>query len=502
MAGFNGFNTNALMPTPLQQSNPLEMAGQAATLKNALLGNQIQQSEYDAKMAQGNALLGATDASGRTDYGKARATMAGNPKAAYGAADAFQSQNVSRNQDILNQDAQLSLEQHQSKAAANAMGETYNAPTNTNLDGYAAFQKTLTPHASAQIDAIRDQVKSLPTVEQRQQALKSAFTAHMGQDAASRAFGAPSTMSDGQNNYGGTTDQYTGAFTPASRMQLKTSPEYNNTYADREIMTPQGLKKQSMTNAQYAAYQQQHGGFTGRVDVTGNGSSKTPDTAIPIGAEEQTKTGLAIKNELAGNVQSYRDENTNWRNITGLIHAMASDNQFRGLKLAEASNLASKLGWGGNYATLVQELDKAAGKARQSMMQGGSGPHTNAGMQEISHITPSTELTIPAALALAHEGITDTSNKIRRGMYVQKVENPMDVPRSLGEYDALYDPRFETIQRLGPQEGRAYAASHIADKAQYAASVRRMAQAQRDGKYDFGLTPAQVDRILGHANGR
>ncbi|MFT9298778.1 MAG: hypothetical protein ABF542_11805 [Gluconobacter sp.] len=101
-----GFNTNALMPTPLaQQTNPLEFASQAIGVRNALLGNKIQQAKYDADMAQGNALLGATGADGRTDYAKARAAMAADPAAAYGAAQAVREQNVARADDLAHTEA-------------------------------------------------------------------------------------------------------------------------------------------------------------------------------------------------------------------------------------------------------------------------------------------------------------------------------------------------------------------------------------------------------------
>ncbi|MFT8953116.1 MAG: hypothetical protein ABF979_12680 [Gluconobacter sp.] len=94
------------LPTPLtQQTNPLEFATQAIGVRNALLGNKIQQAKYDADMAQGNALLGATSPDGRTDYAKARATMAADPAAAYGASRAVREQNAVRADDLANTEA-------------------------------------------------------------------------------------------------------------------------------------------------------------------------------------------------------------------------------------------------------------------------------------------------------------------------------------------------------------------------------------------------------------
>lgn len=488
--------------------NPLEVAKQSAELRNALLSNKIRQSEYDSKWTAGNALLGNTDANGNVNWGKARGDYAqkvqANPDIAYGAADNFSSNNTAQSGTAKASDDELSFQEHARNAVAGAFIRAAQNPTDANIRGAGAFIAHLTPGAQAQIAGATRDLLTLPTAQQRSEAIKTLATTTLpGHEQISQTFGTPANVDDGNNILSGTqaSGMDGGAFTPAGSLQKQTSPEFNGTYHDRTIMTPKGPVTIPMTNAQYAAYHAKMGGFTGRVDVTGNGSSDLPSTAIPVGAEEQAKTGLAIKNSLANNIQSYRDEEINYRNMAGLLDAL-KDGRFRGMTLAQASNLANKLGWGGQYATLTQELAKAAAKTRQSMMNSGSGPHTNAGMEELSHISPSPEMTIPAALALVHEGITGASQNGRRAAYAQKIENPMDVPRELSEYDALYEPRFATIQRLGPKEGREYANTHIADKAQYAASVRRMAQAQREGKYDFGLTPQQVDRILGPQNGR
>lgn len=226
---FGGFNTNALMPERLQTANPLEMAGQAISYKNALLGNKIQQAEYDARLAQGRALQGATDASGRTDYARARATMAADPAAAYGAAEAYSAQNRNRAEDVLNQDEQLAFQSHASAAAADGMGRVIADPTDANVKGYAAFMSRLTPAAAGQIGTIADQVMALPTKVQRVEALKAAFTAHMGQEASSRVFGAPTMVDDGRTIQTGTQGPAMdgGAFTPTGGVQRQVSPEFN-----------------------------------------------------------------------------------------------------------------------------------------------------------------------------------------------------------------------------------------------------------------------------------
>lgn len=492
------------MPTALpQQTNPLEFASQAIGVRNALLDNKIQQAKYDAEMAQGNALLGATGADGKTDYAKARATMAGDPAAAYGAADAFSAQNRSRHEDVLNQDEQLSWQEHARDAMAGAFIRAANNPTDANIRGAGAFISSFLPAARDQITTGTKNLLSIPTPVQRSEAIKTlAVSTLPGHERIAQTWGTPTSVDDGQTIQTGTqaSGMDGGAFTPAAGVQRRTSPEFNSTYTNRTIMTPKGPVTMPMTQSQFDIYNGTHGGFTGRVDVTGNGTNGLPATAVPAGADDQAKVGREIKNHLAGQQEGYAQSLATLRNLDSMLAKIPSDARSR--NLVELQNDLSKWGINLGNTTLPQEIDKAGATVRQQIMDSSSGPHTNAGLADVEHITPGRNMSPAAARALTNEMITAIEQRQRRAQYAQKVENPMDVPRSLSEYDALYDPRFSTIQRLGPQEGREYAKTHIADKAQYAASVRKMAQAQRNGKYDFGLTPEQVDRILGQKNGR
>ncbi|MEJ5142791.1 hypothetical protein [Gluconobacter albidus] len=237
-----GFNTNALMPTPLpQQTNPLEFASQAIGVRNALLGNKIQQARYDADMAQGNALLGATGADGKTDYAKARAAMAADPAAAYGAAQAMREQNASRQEDVLNQDAQLSFQEHARNAVAGAFIRAAENPTNANIQGAGAFIAHLTPGARDQIASTTKDLLSLPTAEQRSEAIKTLATSTLpGHDQIAQTFGTPTSVDDGQTIQTGTqaSGMGGGAFTPASGVQRQISPETNSSPID--IVNPDG----------------------------------------------------------------------------------------------------------------------------------------------------------------------------------------------------------------------------------------------------------------------
>ncbi|MBS1060768.1 hypothetical protein [Gluconobacter sp. Dm-44] len=487
-----GFNTNALMPTPLpQQTNPLEFASQAIGVRNALLGNKIQQARYDADMAQGNALLGATGADGRTDYAKARAAMARDPKAAYGAAEAVRQQNAARLEDLSN-----------TEAGKNAVGAilSYVGANPDQAHLYAAKRMAKAIFPGQNVDGIVNQIAQHPDgIAGGVAQLTNSMQAPGQQEA--NVYGTPgATVNNGQQTIIGTQQSAMsgGQFRPTTTVQQQTDPTFEHTYTNRTIMGPNGPVIMPMTQAQFDAYNGTHNGFTGRVDVTGSGSSNPAPTAIPVGAEEQAKTGLAVRNSLAGQQEGYAQNLSTLRNLDGLLSKIPADQRSR--RLVEVENLLSKAGINFDGATLAQEIDKAGAAVRTQLMNDGSGPHTNAGMSDLEHITPGRNMTPEAARALTNEMITAMEYKQRRAAMAQRIQNPGTIMQELSNYDQNFDPRFFTIQRLGPQEGRAYAASHVADKAQYATSVRKMAQAQRDGKYDYGLTPDQVDRILGQKN--
>lgn len=233
---FSGFDTNALQPTPLRTANPLEMAAQAAQVKNALLANQVQQSEYDARVAQGNALLGATGADGQIDYAKARAAMAADPAAAYGAVDAYRQQNASRNDDLVNAEA--------SKNAVGSIMSFVGAnPDAAHLDAGARMAKAVLPKSQwGQVDAIVQQIGSHPNgIAGGVAQITNSMQTPQGQQQ--NVYGtAGATVDNGQQTIIGTQGSAMtgGQFRPATTVQKETSPEFNS--APTEIINPDGSR--------------------------------------------------------------------------------------------------------------------------------------------------------------------------------------------------------------------------------------------------------------------
>lgn len=333
MAGL--FDTNALVPAPIQTANPLEMAAQGISLKNALLGNQIQQAQYDSDKVWGNALLGATDASGNTDYAKARATAASDPAAAYGAAQAIRGQNAARQDDLVNQDEQLSYQEHTRDAMAHAFIRVAQNPTDANIRGTAAFMGTLTPSIAPQIKTAAQNVLSLPSGMQRQEALKQLATSALPtHEAIQQTFGSPTIVDDGRTIHTGTqaSGMDGGAFTPAAGMQKHVSPEFN--YTPVTITGPDGTPR-------IVPRGQVVGSEKPTVPPEVMGSGRYPNTQPPSGGNSSgPQQGGYVVGPPAGQVQAQQaTAEASAKSANALMDAAAHRND----RLAMLGNMASDL---------------------------------------------------------------------------------------------------------------------------------------------------------------
>lgn len=265
-----GFDTNALMPTALQQqTNPLAFASQAIGVRNALLDNKIQQAKYDAEIAQGNALLGATGADGKTDYAKARATMASDPSAAYGAAQAVREQNAARSDDLAN-----------TEAGKNAVGAilSYVGSNPDPAHLYAAKRMAKAIFPGQDVDAIVNQIAQHPDgIAGGVAQLTNSMQAPGQQEA--NVYGTPgATVNNGQQTIIGTQQSAMsgGQFQPTTTVQQQTSPETNST--PMEVINPDGSHS-------YVRRDQIVGGAQGRPtippEVMGSGRYPTAQPANP-----------------------------------------------------------------------------------------------------------------------------------------------------------------------------------------------------------------------------
>lgn len=227
MAGFDT-GANALLGigqgTVQPQTNLLQNISVAQGVQNAALNNRLLQAQYDSDKAWGNALLGATDASGNTDYAKARATAAHDPAAAMGAARAMREQNASREDDLAN-----------SEAGKNAVGAilSYVGANPDQAHLYAAKRMAKAIFPGQNVDGIVNQIAQHPDgiaggVKQLINSMQS------GQGQQENVIGAPSSVTNGAGTYTGMRNGMTGEFTPAQ--YTHSSP------SETQLLTPVTVK--------------------------------------------------------------------------------------------------------------------------------------------------------------------------------------------------------------------------------------------------------------------
>lgn len=275
---FHGFNTNALMPTPLQTANPLEMARQAQELQNArlsysngLLGNKIQQAEYDARIAQGRALASSVGADGQPDQGAFRARAAADPAAAYGLQDAIGT----------SQDQELKAI-HNSDAARNSIASVLSFvganPDAAHLSAGGRMAKAVLPRSQwGDVDSIVNQIAQNPDgIAGGVAQIVNSIQGSPGQEA--NVYGSSDTVSNGAGTYAGTrsSPMFGSEFHPTQYTHA--SPSEAQLLSPVTVKDPETGKDKSMPLGEYLRQQ----GVTLQSAPIQN---VTPAGALPAGAE-------------------------------------------------------------------------------------------------------------------------------------------------------------------------------------------------------------------------
>lgn len=498
-----GIGQNTVQP----QTNLLQNIAAAQGIKNQALAYQNELTKYKSKQAIGNALSRHVRRDGSIDYGAAISDAAQNPDAAYGLPDAVTQNNSQQRQNIENQNAQLGLNQRRTGMLAGLAAPLMSNPNVTKGD-VARQLGVGVAHGLITMDQAQSAYSALPDDSDGiKQQVRGLMDASVGPEHSyNDAYGEMRLVDDGGvlrwENVGSPASGQGGVPVGAG-IEKQVSPESNATLTPVTIKDPETGQMITVYRPAGELRQPSGGGnFTGRrIDTSGGGSSE-PMSGAPAGYNEQYKTGQDVQNSLANQQSDVAQNIATLRNLDALLSSPELK-EYRSRTLKDIANNASKFtSYGKNYATIAQEIDKAGTTLRKQMMDGGGGPHTNAGLSDLEHITPGIDMTTTAARALTNEMLTAALYQQRRQKIAAGVKDPTKVLSTLADYDRNFDPRFATIQRLGPEEGREYAKSHISDQREYADAVRRMARAQREKGYDYGLTPQQVDRILGLQNGR
>lgn len=448
-----GFDTNALMPTALPQpTNPLEFASQAIGVRNALLGNKIQQAKYDAEMAQGNALLGATGADGKTDYAKARATMASDPAAAYGAAQAVREQNAARSDDLAN-----------TVAGKNAVGAilSYVGSNPDPAHLYAAKRMAKAIFPGQDVDAIVNQIAQHPDgIAGGVAQLTNSMQAPGQQEA--NVYGTPgATVNNGQQTIIGTQQSAMngGQFQPTTTVQQQTSPEFNAT--PTEVVNPDGshsiLRRDQVV-----------GGAQGRPTVPPEvmGSGRYP-TAHPANPGYQSAPAAGQTAALAETAQAGA------QGANALMQASANRND----RMAALGNMSSDLegftsgpgserirhfasvfdNWtGDNWKSKEIESAQSFNKWAQNLANAQSqalGTGTDSKLAAAVHASPNSALQGSTNRLMIHQlmGNEDAINAKAQAWQKAGLQ-PAQFQQWNQQFSQSFDPRAYQLLRMTPDE--------------------------------------------------
>ncbi|MBS1093831.1 hypothetical protein [Gluconobacter wancherniae] len=450
-----GFNTNALMPTPLaQQTNPLEFASQAIGVRNALLGNKIQQAKYDAEMAQGNALLGATGADGRTDYAKARATMAQTPAAALGAAQAFREQNAARADDLAN-----------TEAGKNAVGAILSYvgsnPNQAHLFAAKRMAKAIFP--GQPVDAIVNQIAQHPDgIAGGVAQLTNSMQAPVQQEA--NVYGTPgATVNNGQQTIIGTQQSAMngGQFQPTTTVQQQTSPDTNST--PMEVINPDGSRS-------YVRRDQVVGGAKPTVppEAMGSGRYPTQQPANPgyqaAPAAGQTEALAATAKAGADGANALMQASANRNDRMAMLGNMGSDLEgfnsgpgYENLRhLASVVDNWTGATWKSDDIQDAQSFNKWAQNLANAQSQA-LGTGTDSKLAAAVHASPNSALQRGTNRLMIHQlqGNEDAINAKAQAWKASGMQ-PAQFQQWNQQFSQSFDPRAFQMIRMTPQERSTY----------------------------------------------
>ncbi|WP_215767549.1 hypothetical protein [Gluconobacter cerinus] len=159
---FSGFNLNALAPTPLDKPDPIGWAQKGVEYRNALLGNQIRQSEYDAQKAQGAAYAHHYNAlTGKYDIPAVQAEMGSTEAGQFGLPEAVTTLGSQKTQQIGNESAELTLSQRRAGMIA-GIAAPYLRKEGLTKGDLAPAYGTAVAHGLMSLDQAQQSYASLP----------------------------------------------------------------------------------------------------------------------------------------------------------------------------------------------------------------------------------------------------------------------------------------------------------------------------------------------------
>jgi len=448
------FNTNTLMPTALpQQTNPLEFASQAIGVRNALLGNKIQQAKYDAEMAQGNALAASIGQDGRPDQHAYLRNLADDPNGRYGLTGAVTTSQDQEARALQNSDAGRN-------SISSVLSFVGQHPDQEHLIAGVRMAKSVLPKTQwGQVDAIARRISDHPDgIAGGVAQIVNASQAGAQQQA--NVYGTPgATVDNGKQIVIGTQQSSlpgpnAGQFQPNNTVQKYTSPEFDQEPFKTVGKDANGNLVEGVVQ-KGSLFNQGNGGtlppgYNGRPSSNSNPPGFV-QTGVAAGTDEAVKQGTTIHGADTQTSQTLADQTGTISNILNDIDQLPGG--LRSQPLVWIANNASKIGlnggddYAGRYQDYVKNSTILASQLQHSMGMSGTNQQAEAAL----HIVPGPDLTLGEARVLARKqlgNITMAKTQIagRQNLPAQ------DVTRYTTQFNSAVDPRFYWMQSMTPEQ--------------------------------------------------
>lgn len=465
---FSGFDTNALQPTPLRTSNPLEMAGQAAQIKNALLANQVQQAEFDAQKAQGAAYAHHYNAlTGKYDMPAVQAEMGASEAGQLGLPDAITRVRSQQSQQIGNDAQQLQLSQRRAGMIAGIAAPYLQKPDLTKTDLAPAYG-TAIAHGLMSLEQANQSYASLPAGgDALKQQVRGLMDSSIGPEHSYQdAYGTTQLVDDGgvlrwQNVSSPASGQ--GGRDVGAPIAKQTSPDFNSSPMD--VVNPDGSHS-------YVRRDQIVGTGGGRPTVPSEamGSGRYPSQqagnpgyqAAPAAGQTEAIAATAKAGAEGANALMQASANRNDR--MAMLGNMASDLEgfnsgpgYENLRKAEQLfNVVSPIQINSSGIESAQSFNKWAQNLANAQSQA-LGAGTDSKLAAAVHASPNSSLQSGTNRLMIHQlqGNEDAINAKAQAWKSSGLQ-PAQFQQWNQQFSQSFDPRAFQMIRMSPAERTTY----------------------------------------------
>ncbi|QDH15574.1 hypothetical protein E3E11_06600 [Oecophyllibacter saccharovorans] len=423
--------------------------------QNTQIATRAAQADYEARMARGRALQQATGRNGVTDYALARATIAADPRATYGAEEGFENQNRLRSEDLANQEARKNV-------VGSILSSVGMHPDALHLAHAAHAAQALFPgvdispyvqqiasHPDGIAGGVKQLVNAMQTPQQQQENVYGTAGRQVDTGGSIVIGTQQSALTDGK-------------FNPRTVIGKTLSPEAAT--APVEVTNPDGSK--TLRSRADAARADGQGNYLSRptvpADVLGNGRYGQPSPGLPAsppaGMVEANKAELEASTKAANTLMQaaagHGDRLGMLNNMTADMHGFDSgawpELYRRGMKFLNHWDLPADM----KGVNSAQAFDKWAPRVAQAQAAA-LGDGTDAKLASAVPILPNSALPEKTNQRLLHLLMGNEDAIHAKAQAWQKSGLPPAQYRRWNEqFGQTFDPRAFQVRHMTPDERR------------------------------------------------